>query len=101
MVPYVSSLQTSRPVRRLVHLSFIGRAWLIGVAYGFKKPPRVIIALAKHRKDADKWTAHRFDLSSGNLTSYAVTSDEPNLPDALPFMCKLAFCPAEGCVGIS
>ena len=53
-----------------------------------KNPPRVVIALAKHRKDADKWTAHRFDLSSGNLTSYAVTSEEQNLPDGRPFMCE-------------
>jgi hypothetical protein len=29
----------------------------------------------------DHWTAHRFDLASGHLTSYSVTHEEKTLAD--------------------
>ena len=53
----------------------------------FKEPPRVIIALARHRNEPDQWTAHRYDLSSGSLRSYAVNhEDDSQLQDGRPFM---------------
>ena len=72
----------------------------------FKDPPRVIIALARHRNEVsypedsspvtdtdmvmqpDHWAAHRFDLTNGHMRSYSVTHDEKPLKDGRPFMCK-------------
>ena len=58
-------------------------------AFGFEQPPRVIVALTKHRQDLDHWTAHRYDLTTGRLTTYSVHSHEGEdapLPDGRPFM---------------
>ncbi|ORX39184.1 hypothetical protein BD324DRAFT_618757 [Kockovaella imperatae] len=54
--------------------------------FSFKEPPRIIIALARHRSEPDSWTAHRFDLSTGSLRSYSVTHEDKQLKDGRPFM---------------
>lgn len=57
--------------------------------FGFDQPPRVIVALTKHRQDLDHWTAHRYDLTTGRLTTYSVHSHEDEdapLADGRPFM---------------
>lgn len=54
--------------------------------FGFKHPPRVIVALAKHRNDSDHWAALRFDLPSGRLVTLSFSSTEKSLIDGRPFM---------------
>ncbi|KAH8081113.1 hypothetical protein HD553DRAFT_85796 [Filobasidium floriforme] len=54
--------------------------------FGFKEPPRVIVALAKHRNDANHWSAHRFDLTSGKLVTFSYSTEEKSLVDGRPFM---------------
>ncbi|KAK4685503.1 MFS transporter, UMF1 family, partial [Tremellales sp. Uapishka_1] len=48
--------------------------------------PRVIVAVVRHRNQADIWTAHRFDLTTGHLTSYCVHHDDDAGLDGRPFM---------------
>ena len=52
----------------------------------FKDPPRIIIALSRHRNEPDQWTAHRYDLSTGGFRSYAITHEDKQLKDGRPFM---------------
>ncbi|RXK38177.1 hypothetical protein M231_04551 [Tremella mesenterica] len=57
--------------------------------FGFNDPPRIIIALSKHRQEPDHWTAHRFDLTNGHLTSYVVRTPlagQAAMHDGRPFM---------------
>ncbi|KAJ9105144.1 hypothetical protein QFC19_003602 [Naganishia cerealis] len=55
-------------------------------AFSFEEPPRVIVALAKHRNDPDHWSAHRFDLMTGRLVTMTFSHEEKSLIDGRPFM---------------
>lgn len=54
--------------------------------FGFTEPPRVIIALGRHRTNVEHWTAHRFDCVTHKMTTYSLNHQERYLPDGRPFM---------------
>lgn len=51
--------------------------------FGLEGIPRLLIVLAKHRKDDNHWVVHRFSLPDGSLTTYD-TYPERCIPDGRP-----------------
>ncbi|KZT56176.1 hypothetical protein CALCODRAFT_436163 [Calocera cornea HHB12733] len=45
--------------------------------------PRLLVVLARHRRDENHWVVHRFSLPDGSLTTYD-TYPERSLPDGRP-----------------
>ncbi|KAG8764210.1 hypothetical protein FRC12_008233 [Ceratobasidium sp. 428] len=51
--------------------------------FGLEGMPRLIIVLARHRRDEHHWVTHRFSLPDGQLSTYD-TYPERSLPDGRP-----------------
>ncbi|CAE6529205.1 unnamed protein product [Rhizoctonia solani] len=51
--------------------------------FGLETMPRLIIVLARHRRDEHHWVTHRFSLPDGQLSTYD-TYPEKSLPDGRP-----------------
>ncbi|CAE6481565.1 unnamed protein product [Rhizoctonia solani] len=51
--------------------------------FGLDGMPRLIIVLARHRRDEHHWVTHRFSLPDGQLSTYD-TYPEKSLPDGRP-----------------
>ncbi|KAJ1305785.1 hypothetical protein OPQ81_010515 [Rhizoctonia solani] len=51
--------------------------------FGLEGMPRLIIVLARHRRDEHHWVTHRFSLPDGQLSTYD-TYPEKSLPDGRP-----------------
>lgn len=51
--------------------------------YGLEGMPRLLVVLARHRKDQNHWVVHRFSLPDGGLTTYD-SFPERALPDGRP-----------------
>ncbi|KAG8826733.1 hypothetical protein FRC17_008128 [Serendipita sp. 399] len=62
--------------------------------FGFKGHPKLILALAKHRREENHWVVHRFSLAEASIVTYD-TSLERALPDGRPlgwwFGIRMAF----------
>ncbi|KAG8991344.1 hypothetical protein FRB94_014626 [Tulasnella sp. JGI-2019a] len=51
--------------------------------FGFDGMPRLLIVLARHRRDANHWVVHRFSIPEGTLSTYD-TYPERSLADGRP-----------------
>ncbi|CUA69591.1 hypothetical protein RSOLAG22IIIB_08598 [Rhizoctonia solani] len=51
--------------------------------FGLEGMPRLIIVLARHRRDEHHWVTHRFSLPDGQLSTYDTYPDR-SLPDGRP-----------------